>query len=60
MNVTEMDSEQTSGYQRGEGRREGHRGDRGLRGTQLRDTNYYVQNKLQGCVVQTRGIANIL
>ena len=41
--------EQTSGYQLGEGRVEGQD-----RGRELRGTNYYVQKKLQGCIVQNR------
>ena len=47
VNMTKKQShryrEQTSGYQRGEGREEGQHRGRGVRGT-----NYSVQNKLQG------------
>ena len=52
MNVTEKTHryrKQTSGYQGGEGRREGQDGGRGLI-----QTTIYKMNKLQGYIVQHR------
>ena len=58
MNRTEQkqtDREQTSSYQRGEGRREGQDRGRGLRGT-----NYYVQTLYKDILYSTGSIASIL